>query len=74
VDERLARRGISGIHIADISKGVVNGHTTNGTVLRVVDLRNMERDVEIFALLVATGMYDGVYQAHGQAALEYIII
>jgi hypothetical protein len=63
----------SGIQIADISKGVLNGNQTNGTVLRIVDLKDMEKNVEIFALLVATGMHDGRYQAHGQATLEYNI-
>lgn len=63
----------SGIQIADISKGVLNGNQTNGTVLRIVDLKDVEQNVEIFALLVATGMHDGRYQAHGQATLEYSI-
>jgi hypothetical protein len=61
----------SGIQIADISKGVLNGNHTNGTVLRVVDLKDMEQNVEIFAVLVASGMHDGAYQVHGQATLEY---
>lgn len=61
----------SGIRIADISKGVLNGNQTNGTILRVVDLENMNTNVDIFALLVASGMHDGAYQAHGQATLEY---
>jgi len=64
----------SGIQIVDISKGVLNGNQTNGTILRVVDLRDMDRNVEIFAVLVASGMHDGVYQAHGQATLEYKIL
>ena len=64
----------SGIHIADISKGVLNGHQTNGTVLRVVDLRDIETNTEIFVVLVASGMHNGAYQAHGQATLEYRIL
>ncbi|KAJ3560793.1 hypothetical protein NP233_g10603 [Leucocoprinus birnbaumii] len=64
----------NGIQIADISKGVLNGNQTNGTVLRVVDLKDIERNAEIFAVLVASGMHDGAYQAHGQATLEYRIL
>jgi hypothetical protein len=63
----------SGIQIADISKGVLNSNHTNGTVLKVVDLKDMEQNIEIFALLVASGMHNGPYQAHGQAMLEYCI-
>jgi uncharacterized protein YneF (UPF0154 family) len=63
----------TGIQIADINKGVLNGPNTNGTVLKVVDLKGTEDNAEIFALLVATGMHDGRYQAHGQATLEYSI-
>ncbi|KDR71727.1 hypothetical protein GALMADRAFT_777159 [Galerina marginata CBS 339.88] len=61
----------SGISIADINKGVLNGNQTNGTVLQVVDLSGTSSKAEIFAVLVASGMHDGAYQVHGQASLEY---
>ena len=61
----------SGIFISDIDKGVLNGNKTNGTVLRVVDLSGSRNNSEIFAVLVASGMHDGVYQVHGQATLEF---
>lgn len=66
----------NGILIADISKGVLNGSATinsaeNGVVLRKVDLSAMStKNVEIFAVLITTGMHDGEYQVHGQATLE----
>ena len=64
----------SGILIADIRKGVSNGPgPSNGTVLQQVDLSSTSNNLEIFALLVATGMHDGGYQVHGQARLEYRI-
>ncbi|KIL64612.1 hypothetical protein M378DRAFT_24484 [Amanita muscaria Koide BX008] len=61
----------SGIIIADTSKGVLNGNHTNGTVLQVVDLSGVSNNVDIYALLVASGMHDGAYQVSAQARLEY---
>ena len=61
----------NGIIIADTSKGVLNGNQTNGTVLRVVDLSATPSNVDIFAVLVASGMHDGAYQVSGQARLEF---
>jgi hypothetical protein len=61
----------SGISIAGIDKGVLNGNQTNGTVLQIVDLRGTSSKAEIYAVLVASGMHDGAYQVHGQASLEY---
>jgi hypothetical protein len=57
--------------ILDISKGVLNGNHTNGTVLRVVDLSERQGNIDVFAVLVASGMHDGAYQVHGQATLDF---
>ena len=57
--------------IIDIKKGVLNGNQTNGTVLQVVDLSGHQSNIEVFAVLVATGMHDGAYQVHGQATLDF---
>lgn len=61
----------SDIVIADTSKGVLNGPNTNGTVLRVVELNETPSNVDVFAVLVATGMHDGAYQVLGQARVEF---
>lgn len=64
----------NGIVIGDIGKGVLNGNQTNGTVLRVIDLKGLgaaQGNVDIYAVLVATGMHDGAYQVGGQARLEF---
>ena len=57
--------------IIDIKKDVLNGNQTNGTVLQVVDLNEHQSNIEVFAVLVATGMHDGAYQVHGQATLDF---
>ncbi|KAM6493129.1 hypothetical protein JOM56_011263 [Amanita muscaria] len=61
----------SGIIIVDTSKGVFNGNQTNGTVLQVVDMSEVSNNVDIYALLVASGMHNGAYQVSAQARLEY---
>lgn len=58
----------NGFVILDTSKGVLN-NLTNGKVLRVVDLSGLPSNIEIFAVLVASGMHDGAYQVGGQARL-----
>lgn len=62
-----------GILIVDSSKGVLDP-PANGTVLRLVDLPALEDDLEIFAVLVVSGMHDGNYQVHGQSMLEYRVL
>lgn len=66
----------SGILIADMRKGVLNGNQTNGTVLLSVSLSEdwaqLNPTMQIFAVLVASGMHDGSYQVHGQARLESV--
>ncbi|KIL56775.1 hypothetical protein M378DRAFT_172428 [Amanita muscaria Koide BX008] len=61
----------SGIIIVDTNKGVLNGNQTNGTVLQVVDMSEVSSNVDVYALLVASGMHDGAYQVSAQARLEY---
>ena len=61
------------IYTTDVHKGVINGRQTNHAMVRVADLNETPSDFVVYSCLVASATYDGAYQVHGHARLEYVV-